>query len=156
LAARERAANLAGLGADWPADLAELVGRLHPTETLDPWGELVIHDAHSTGHAALWLPQDRVLLAGDMLSDLELPLLAETGADAYDAGLAMLQPYVRKAAMLVPGHGSPTAAPLDRWLADRRYLDSLLAGRGQDDPRLADPQMVQAHADNLAALTGTG
>lgn len=154
LAERERAANLAGLGADWPADLGELMGRVSPTETLDPWAELVIHDAHSTGHAAVWLPDERVLLAGDMLSDLELPLLQETGFAAYDAGLTALRPYVERAAILVPGHGSPTREPMQRWLADRRYLDALGSGTdggAPDDPRLENPDMPEAHAANVTA-----
>ncbi|WP_029137157.1 MBL fold metallo-hydrolase [Nakamurella lactea] len=152
LAERERPALLTALGPGWPTELTDLLGRVSATDTLEPWGELVIHNAHSTGHAALWVPDDRVLLAGDMLSDLELPLLQETGFAAYDAGLTALRPYVERAAIVVPGHGSPTGAPMERWLADRRYLDALAAGTDADDERLANPDMPQAHAANLTAV----
>jgi hypothetical protein len=43
-----------------------------------------------------------------------------------------------------------------RWLADRAYLDALLAGRDPDDPRLADPGMRAAHADNVARVAAGG
>lgn len=151
LAETERQALLTALGGGWPEELTDLMGRVTPTEILEPWGELVIHDAHSTGHTAVWLPQERVLLAGDMLSDVELPLLQETGFAAYDAGLEKLRPYVEQAAFLVPGHGSPTDQPMQRWLADRGYLDALAAGADLDDPRLTSPDMPAAHEANRRA-----
>jgi glyoxylase-like metal-dependent hydrolase (beta-lactamase superfamily II) len=88
----------------------------------------VTHNAHAPGHTALWLPAARVLIAGDMLSDVELPLLEQSSPADYAEGLAMLRPYVEKASAVIPGHGSPAigaAAAARRWAADRRYLDSL-------------------------------
>ena len=38
-------------------------------------GEIVEHQAHAIGHAALLLADRGVLLAGDMLSDVLIPLL---------------------------------------------------------------------------------
>lgn len=107
-----------------------------------PEVHVVEHDGHAPGHAALWLPDARVLVAGDMLSDLELPLPCDeiTGrADvgAYLAGLDRLAPYVARAQVLVPGHGTVTDRPGGRLDADRRYLDAVLAGKTVDDPRLA-------------------
>ncbi len=40
-----------------------------------PVVEVVEHDGHAPGHAALYLPDDGVVIAGDMLSDVEVPLL---------------------------------------------------------------------------------
>jgi hypothetical protein len=40
-----------------------------------------------------------------------------------------------------------------RWTADRRYLDAVAAHADVDDPRLAHPDMAEAHAENLAAGT---
>jgi glyoxylase-like metal-dependent hydrolase (beta-lactamase superfamily II) len=78
IAARDRAALIASLGDDWPAELAALVGRLRPLpEAQVPWLEpvaAIVHDGHAPGHAALWLSERGVLIAGDMLSDVELPL----------------------------------------------------------------------------------
>jgi glyoxylase-like metal-dependent hydrolase (beta-lactamase superfamily II) len=99
----------------------------------------------------LWLPGPGVLLVGDMLSDVELPLPFDAfsaGSDVatYLEGLDRLAPYVARAAVLVPGHGSPTTSPLSRLDVDRRYLDAVLTGRQVDDPRLANPDMAAAHA----------
>ena len=144
------------LGPDWPLALMPLVGKVEPlTEATIPWdgprAEIVVHDGHSTGHAAVWLPESRVLLAGDMLSDMELPLAQETGLSSYDKALDRLLPFVRQADVLVPGHGHPTTAPMDRWDADRRYLDAVLAGDEVNDARLDNQGMRDAHTANLAA-----
>ena len=145
------------LGPDWPKRLAPLVGLVEPfAEQHIPWAgptaEIIVHDGHSTGHAAVWLSGSKVLLAGDMLSDVELPLADETGLQAYDLALDALAPYVRRARVLVPGHGHPTDSPIERWDADRRYLDAVLAGRPVDDARLTAPGMATAHAANVALL----
>src|SRR5690625_3326287 len=82
----------------WSADVLDLVGDLRVLpdapgrQPLQDWAEVIIHNGHSPGHAALWLPDQRVLIAGDMLSDTEIPLLAETGAQAYVEGLQLLRP----------------------------------------------------------------
>ncbi|MBL0888231.1 MBL fold metallo-hydrolase [Myceligenerans sp. I2] len=126
--------------------------RPHRTRIPDPHGrlprhEVVIHDAHAPGHSALWLPGVKVLVAGDMLSDLEIPLPFDPDdVDAYLAGLDRLEPYVRAATVLVPGHGTPSDTPLRRLDADRRYLDAVLRGRTRDDPRLANLGMAEEHA----------
>lgn len=160
IAVRERAALVENLGPTFDPVLVELMGRVIPlddgTDDADEvWSaaELVVHDAHSTGHAAVWLPVPRVLLAGDMFSDVEIPLAGETGPEAYDAGLTLLRRYVEQAAVLVPGHGSPTRDPRSRWMADRRYLDALRSGAAltaDQDARLADRDNMAAHAGNLA------
>ncbi|MGI8417833.1 MAG: MBL fold metallo-hydrolase [Nakamurella sp.] len=154
LASKERAALVGLLGESFPVELVELMGQVEPVDqqrpTFWPAAELVTHDAHSTGHTAVWLADERVLLAGDMLSDVELPLPHETGLAAYDDGLTALRPYVEQAEILVPGHGTPSRAPMDRWLADRRYLDAVLAGTDPDDERRSDPDMEQAHVATLA------
>ena len=143
------------LGPDWPERLATFVGRVEPLAGQHlPWpgpiAEVIVHDGHAIGHGAVWLEDSRVLLAGDMLSDVELPLADDTGLEAYDVALGRLAPYVRRARVLVPGHGHPTGSPIDRWNTDRRYLDDVLAGRPVDDARLAAPGMAAAHAANIA------
>lgn len=123
-----------------------------------PVAEIVTHQGHSPGHGALWLPESRVLLAGDMLSDREIPLAAETGIAAYREGLEVLAPYVDRAHVLIPGHGTPAYAnaadsPRSRLAADRAYLAALTDGGGAGDPRLlGGPEWLRAeHAANLAA-----
>jgi len=113
-------------------------GSVVPVPWPGPEALLVVHDGHSPGHAAVWLPASGVLLAGDMLSDVEPPLPeSPENLAAYDAGLELLRPFVEQSRVLVPGHGSPTDHPMERWTTDRRYLDDLLAGRTPDDDRIA-------------------
>lgn len=121
-AAAHRVQLIAGLGRGWPPDLLNLVGRLTATDaaTLD-WPdtvELIRHDAHTPGHTALWLPGAGVLVAGDMLSDVEPPLPEETGPGEYLAGLQILKPYVSQATIVIPGHGNPGTDARVRWRRD--------------------------------------
>ncbi|WP_277210594.1 MBL fold metallo-hydrolase [Isoptericola croceus] len=126
-------------GHEHPREVLDLLGRVTasggPTTALPDLGgllpvvQVVEHDGHVPGHAALWLPGSGVLVAGDMLSDVEppLPLDEITGrADVatYRAGLERLAPFVARAAVLVPGHGSPTTDPQARLESDRRLLSS--------------------------------
>lgn len=140
-------AMLAELGPGYPVSL--FAGR-PPIRALPrnavPWPgpevRAVVTDAHESGHTAFWIARERVLLAGDLLSDVEVPLLAEgdpSGA-AYRAGLARLAPLVRQARVTIPGHGSPTTNGTERLEQDLRWLDALDAGRRPaDDPRTAEP-----------------
>ena len=141
--------------ADRPALLAEL-GPGHDRHVLDrlggvtpivgdtmPWDGPVVrvirHDAHIPGHAALWLPTHRVLIAGDMLSDIEVPLLdpGDPVGDAYAAGLDTLAPFAEHALIVVPGHGRPGRDGAARLHADRRLLAVFRAGTPSSDPRLS-------------------
>ncbi len=137
---------------DLPDSIRALTGA--PAGALvDPFGdgadeliELIVHDGHAPGHTAVWLGDRGVLLAGDMLSDIELPLpFHPDDLDAYLAALDALAPVVSSAAALVPGHGRVSDRPLERLDADRRYLDDVLAGRDPDDPRRANEGMDEAH-----------
>jgi glyoxylase-like metal-dependent hydrolase (beta-lactamase superfamily II) len=157
----ERERGLANLGPGWPADLAALYGQLTPlTGGRLPWDgpvvELLIHDGHCPGHTAAWLPDRRLLLVGDMLSDVELPLPSEQpgGLDAYVSGLDLLAPYARAAALLIPGHGTPTSDGAARLDADRRYLDDVLAGRASSDPRLDNTGMAEVYRATVALVAG--
>jgi glyoxylase-like metal-dependent hydrolase (beta-lactamase superfamily II) len=150
LAGQHREELVANLGDGWPAELEPLVGRVEPADgAVVPFPEpveLVEHDGHAPGHTAVWLPERRVLLAGDMLSDVELPLpLWPDDLPAYLVGLDRLAPYVERARVLVPGHGHPTADPTARLEADRRYLDDLRRTGGSDDPRRHNPGMAEVH-----------
>ena len=53
---------------------------------------------------AVWVPWARVLVAGDYLSPVEIPMLSETGSlSAYLATLDRLEPLVEQADHVVPG-----------------------------------------------------
>lgn len=99
--------------------------------------EVVTYDTpgHDANHLALWLPQYGVLVAGDLLSDIEIPWLAGPPW-VYRSSLKSLhwlfeQEDVR---VLVPGHG-PLAhgrvAGYRRLLRDMDYLLHLEAQVGE-------------------------
>jgi glyoxylase-like metal-dependent hydrolase (beta-lactamase superfamily II) len=122
--------------------------------------ELELHEA--TGHTddgmAIRIPWAGVLVCGDYLSPLELPMLNPSGeAGAYLATLQRLEPLVEAATWVVPGHGPPLdssrAAAILR--EDRAYLEALREGRDAPLPlarRSAEQRKV--HANNLEHVRG--
>jgi glyoxylase-like metal-dependent hydrolase (beta-lactamase superfamily II) len=155
----------------------ELASRLAPgapLETLDrvtalqsdanyiPWKRrpvrILEHDAHAPGHGALLVEDVGVLIAGDMLSDVEIPLFDPRGTDPcgdYVAGLDLLASA--SAGVVIPGHGSVGhGAEVGRRIdADRTYLHALLAGADPSDPRLGSGAtygadwLPEAHKTNV-------
>jgi glyoxylase-like metal-dependent hydrolase (beta-lactamase superfamily II) len=91
--------------------------------------ELQPADGHTEDGMAVWVPWARVLVCGDYLSPVEIPMLhAKGAASAYMATLARLEPLVEQSDHVVPGHGalidSARAAAILR--EDRDYLEALL------------------------------
>lgn len=162
LAVEHRTELLASLGPGWPSELVDLFGRVvpAPTEPLSTGDDsivLVVHDGHAPGHTALWLPDRKVLVAGDMLSDIELPLpLDPDDLGSYLSALEILAPYVGQAELVIPGHGHPTNRPRERLEADRQYLDALIAGGDPADGRRDNEDMATVHQRNLALAADFG
>jgi glyoxylase-like metal-dependent hydrolase (beta-lactamase superfamily II) len=155
IAGSHREELLESLGPDYRPEVLSLVARLSALPGLDiPWlgSEIgvILHDAHVVGHSALWVADVGALIAGDMLSDVELPLPDDSpGAlTTYRAGLEALAPYAAIARFVVPGHGSITSDGSARVAADLAYLDDLDAGRESTDTRIAIPGMAEIHAAN--------
>jgi len=153
----EREKVVGPLRADLPDDLVDLAGRLTPydgelLEWSGPTVRIHVHDAHAPHHLALELPDVGVLIAGDMLSDVELPMPddADTDLAVYRTGLASLEDVVRRSRVLIPGHGGVSERPVDRWTADQRYLDDLAASGASDDARIELEGMAELHEQNLA------
>lgn len=145
-----------------PVDEARL-GRLRPATGSVPWpgpeARLVVHDGHCAGHTALHVPERGLLVAGDMGSDLEVPLLRED-APGPRALLDHHEGLDRLAALapvdvVVTGHGHVCdgAAWRRRVDADRRYLDRLAAGWEREDPRLVEPWLRDVDQTMQDALT---
>lgn len=135
-------------GRDHSREVLDLLGRVEPFGTLEAAGSLdrpptrlpdlggllprvqvLEHDGHAPGHAALWLPRSGVLVAGDLLSDVEPPLpddeiTGRSDVATYRAALDRLEPFVARARVLVPGHGIWTTDPQLRLRRDRRLLAS--------------------------------
>ncbi|MDE9365947.1 MBL fold metallo-hydrolase [Luteipulveratus sp. YIM 133132] len=108
-----------------------------------PWRHVQVleHRAHAPGHAALLVPDRRTLMAGDMLSDVEVPLLDLTADDPvgdYHAALDLLAAAAADVDVVVPGHGGvgDGRALRRRIDHDRRYLQELLGSQPSADPRL--------------------
>ena len=100
---------------------------------LGPW-KVVLRDApgHSQEQLTVHLPDHRLLLAADMLSDVEIPGLCGSPA-SYRAALEPLVPLAEHGAIevLVPGHGSiaqGAAAVQARFGHDLAYLQALKDG----------------------------
>src|SRR5690606_28578785 len=117
-----------------PVDLFGLVTGLPAGTVRIPWDgpavRIIEHPAHSAGHAALLVEDHGVLVAGDMLSDVFVPMLDNFDGDddpveGYLVGLALLEDAAREADVLVPGHGAPVAGASGiraRIDLDRAYL----------------------------------
>lgn len=126
-----------------------------------PWSDREVilheHDAHARGHVAMEIPDSGTLLAGDMLSDVELPMPDGDDPDlvAYLVGLDRLVDVVSRSRILVPGHGTATTDPMTRLDADRRYLDDVIHGRQVTDPRLGEPGMLELHNRTLEQARAT-
>jgi glyoxylase-like metal-dependent hydrolase (beta-lactamase superfamily II) len=75
--------------------------------------ELELHpaDGHTEDGMAVWAAWAGVLVVGDYLSPVEIPMLSPGGSrDAYLATLERLAPLVEAADWVVPGHGGPIAS----------------------------------------------
>ena len=114
-------------------DLFGLITGL-PAETARiPWDgpqvRIIEHQAHAAGHAALLIEERGVLVAGDMLSDALIPMLAWNDAadpiEDYLAALRLLEGVAGDVDVLVPGHGSIGRADQvqTRIDEDREYVD---------------------------------
>jgi glyoxylase-like metal-dependent hydrolase (beta-lactamase superfamily II) len=159
--ARERAQAMAAESASGiPLELIALVTPL-PADGGPVPGEIIEHEAHAVGHAAVLLADRSVLLAGDMLSDVLIPLLdarrpGQVGA--YETALDRLEEVVRQVDVLVPGHGAVAKGPevAARLAADRAYIDALRRGEDPVDPRLGpDAEWLSGpHKANLEQARG--
>jgi len=95
--------DLLGLIAGVPADMAQI-----------PWDgpqvRIVEHQAHAPGHAALLISERGVLVAGDILSDVLIPMLdlndTADPIEDYLAALRLLEGVAGDVDVLVPGRGS--------------------------------------------------
>lgn len=153
----DRETVVAPLHRDLPDELVDVAARdLRPIdgellEWTGPTAVIHVHHAHAPHHLALELPDLGLLVSGDMLSDVELPMPDGDDVDlsTYRTGLESLAEVVRRSRLSIPGHGSVGDDPARRHAADLRYLDDLEARGASDDPRIALDGMAELHAANL-------
>ncbi len=137
-----------GIPEQVPLDLLGEVISL-PAETARvPWDgphvRIMEHQAHAPGHAGLLIEERGVLVAGDMLSDVLVPMLDVNGAadpvEDYLMALRLLESVAGDVDVLVPGHGSvgradQVQARIDQ---DRAYVQALSDPRVFTDPRVGE------------------
>jgi glyoxylase-like metal-dependent hydrolase (beta-lactamase superfamily II) len=158
--ARERAQAMAAESASGiPLELIGLVTPL-PSDGDPVPGEILEHEAHAIGHAAVLLADRGVMLAGDMLSDVLIPLLDDRRRDqvgAYETALDRLGEAARHVDVVVPGHGAVAEGPevAARLAADHAYIDALRRGEEPVDGRLAAADWLSGpHQSNLNQARG--
>ncbi|CAN5358802.1 MBL fold metallo-hydrolase [soil metagenome] len=133
--------------ADIPMELLGVVTGLSVGAAEVPWDgprvRIIEHRGHAAGHAALLIEDARVLVAGDMLSDILIPFLDLDAADPLNDYLAALDTFdslVDQVDVVIPGHGSvgDREQLRARIAQDRSYVEALRDGVDYSDPR-ADP-----------------
>lgn len=125
---------------------------------LGPW-RLVLRDAfgHSDSQLSCHIPDRGVLIAADMLSDIEPPLL-NGPCSAYRKTLEVLMDLAENGAIetIIPGHGSVArgeTACIERLLMDVMYLAGLEVGVNVAFDR---GDSLEAAQETLAAMDYTG
>jgi glyoxylase-like metal-dependent hydrolase (beta-lactamase superfamily II) len=118
--------------------------------------ELLPTGGHTADGMAISVPWAGVLVVGDHLSPVEIPMISPGGSvAAYLDTLARLEPFVERATHVVPGHGEPLDA--ERALAilreDRAYLEALRSDGAAAPLPLARRTAAQAkiHERNVSA-----
>jgi glyoxylase-like metal-dependent hydrolase (beta-lactamase superfamily II) len=148
---RDTAGEVGGLGRIMPrfaAELRELAVR-PPDRPLDelavPRGGrlLAFTPAHSPADVALWLPAERVLLAGDLCFNRVVPLAVHGRLASWTEALTAL--IELRPAVVVPGHGP--LAGVRELEALRDYLAAVLAAAAAIGPGLATFEEALAALD---------
>jgi glyoxylase-like metal-dependent hydrolase (beta-lactamase superfamily II) len=129
-----------------PLELLGLITGLPAGTARIPWDgpgvRIVEHRAHAPGHAALVIEERGVLVAGDMLSDVLVPMLDLNGPadpiEDYLAALQLLEGVAHDVDVVVPGHGSiggpdRVQSRIDQ---DRAYVHAVRDGHVPGDPRV--------------------
>jgi glyoxylase-like metal-dependent hydrolase (beta-lactamase superfamily II) len=95
--------------------------------------ELELHSSpgHTADGTAFVIPWAEVLVCGDYVSPVEIPMVSDGGSiDGYVATLERLRPLVERSVTVVPGHGGPleSADALRLLDEDVAYLRALKDG----------------------------
>ena len=129
-----------------PLDLLGLITGLPAETDRIPWDgpqvRIIEHRAHAPGHAALLIEERGVLVAGDLLSDVLIPMLdlndTADPIEDYLAALRLLEGVADDVDVVVPGHGAIGGADQvhTRIDQDRAYVHALRDADVLSDPRV--------------------
>lgn len=163
-AERERTGLIEGAQASAPGHDLEFFARLMPLGQPDqvPWdgqaAMVITHQGHAPGHSAVFLPDSRTLIAGDMCSDIEVPMLDLDQADPVGDYLAALDRFAAlPVERVIPGHGAIGDGTEFRRRAelDRAYLENLRRGPELADPRPIADWLIAHHKTQAARVANT-
>jgi glyoxylase-like metal-dependent hydrolase (beta-lactamase superfamily II) len=134
------------IGEQIQMDLLGVITGLPAQTARIPWDgpqvRIIEHQAHAPGHAALLIEGSGVLVAGDMLSDVLIPMLdlndTADPIEDYLAALRLIEGAAGDVDVLVPGHGSIGGADQVRARIeqDRAYVHALRDAGVPGDPRV--------------------
>ncbi|MEV4224956.1 MBL fold metallo-hydrolase [Nonomuraea sp. NPDC049725] len=122
-----------------PLELLGLITGLPAGTAQIPWDgpqvRIIEHQAHAPGHAALFIEERGVLVAGDMLSDVLVPMLdvgdPATAIEEYLTALQLLEDVAGDVDVIVPGHGSVGGSGQMRARIERERAYVLALRNGQ-------------------------
>jgi glyoxylase-like metal-dependent hydrolase (beta-lactamase superfamily II) len=119
--------------------------------------ELELHPAegHTADGTAIFARRAGVLVVGDYLSDVEIPMISPGGSlEAYRATLERLAPLVGDTESVVPGHGSTLDSEQAKAILeqDLAYLGALEGGEASLPPGRDSARQRQINAENLEAV----
>lgn len=123
--------------------------------------ELRLHpaDGHTADGMAIEIGWAGVLVCGDYLSPVEIPMISAGGSPgAYRATLARLEPLVAAAQHVVPGHGGPIDSERSAAILreDVAYLDALERDgtAAPLPPARRTREQRRIHAENVERVGG--
>jgi glyoxylase-like metal-dependent hydrolase (beta-lactamase superfamily II) len=161
-----------GIPEDVPLDLLGRITGLPAGAERIPWDgphvRIIEHHAHAPGHAALLIEEGGVLVAGDLVSDVLVPMLDVVGAadpiEDYLAALLLLDGVAGDVDVVIPGHGSVGGADQlrSRIDQDRAYVEAVRDGDVVSDPRVGGSAKTgwewvsDVHAGQLQRLADRG
>jgi glyoxylase-like metal-dependent hydrolase (beta-lactamase superfamily II) len=150
-------------------DLFGQITGLPAGTTQIPWDgpeiQIIENQGHAFGHAALFIKERGVLVAGDLVSDILIPFVELDSADPtkdHLAALQLLEDIVGDVKLFIPGHGSvgdssELRARIER---DRAYVQALRDDSDSGDPRLETEPSKSAHGWQMQQIAkkkpGTG
>jgi glyoxylase-like metal-dependent hydrolase (beta-lactamase superfamily II) len=165
IAEQERPRLIEAVQQSAPGHDLDVFGRLtlldQPDEILwnGPAAIVVTHQGHAPGHSGLFLPDSGTLIAGDMCSDIEVPLLDLDQADPVGDYLAALDKFAALPVdLVIPGHGGigDRAEFRRRIELDRAYLENLRRGPELRDPRPLADWLIAEHHKQAAWVANAG
>lgn len=128
-----------------PMELLGLITALPADTKYLPWEgsniRVIEHSAHEEGHAALFIEEAGVLVVGDMLSDVFVPMLNLQAMDPtsdYLVALQLFKDIAHNVEFVIPGHGSVAegAQVRARIELDYAYVQALRDDVNVEDPRV--------------------